>query len=35
MSLPRGFARHLITFVVMAAVTALPWVAVANLIWSR
>lgn len=33
--LPRGWARHLLTFVVMATVTALPWVAVSTLIWSR
>lgn len=33
--LPRGFARHLLTFAVVAFVTALPWVVVSHLIWSR
>jgi len=32
MTLPRGWGRHLLTFVVMAFVTALPWFVAAALI---
>lgn len=32
--LPRGWARHILTFVVVATVTALPWVFISNLIWN-
>jgi hypothetical protein len=35
MTLPRGWGRHLLTFVVVAFVTALPWFVAAHLIWSR
>ena len=33
MTLPRGWARHAFTFAIVAAVTSLPWIAAANLIW--
>ncbi len=35
MTFPRGWGRHLLTFVVVATVTALPWVVISHLIWSR
>jgi hypothetical protein len=35
MRFPRGWGRHLLTFAVVAFVTALPWFVAANLIWSR
>ena len=31
----RGWARHALTFIVVAFVTALPWIFAANIIWSR
>ena len=31
----RGWGRHLLTFAVVAFVTALPWFVAVNLIWSR
>jgi hypothetical protein len=34
MTLQRGFGRHLLTFAVVAFVTALPWFVAAHLIWS-
>ncbi len=35
MNAPRGWGRHLATFAIVAAVTALPWIAATHLIWSR
>lgn len=32
---PVGWARHLATFLVVAAVTALPWFVAAKLIWNH